>query len=606
MLSAPGFCGVPGVGNPKRDMNRSQRQFRRRPKAKKKTRTFGAAVRCVVFTVVVVWVALLALYAQPLDLTVDPIPIEEAAAIEKERRDEESSDRVVAVPDDVEKAAANAGLVAAEKTNDDTKLPPPEDEFENEEPGVDAKEETKEEEERESFVMERDERTGLYVPEFWKGETTMQTIDGEPTIFLMIASYRDFQCRDSIASALERARFPKRVKVGAVQQNRETDIGCAEPEVPCAEKPEQTLCKYKDQIRVFDMDARDATGPVYARHIGYRMYRGEAFALQIDAHCVFVNNWDEDILMQWRATRNDMAVLSTYLTDVQGSVTPRGDSTRRTRPIMCNSDFEGRPPARYLRHNSQPEAVPVIQDEPMLQPFWAAGFSFARGHFLVKVKYDCCLPMVFMGEEISIGIRAWTHGYDMYAPQRSVVFHEYAQNSKRRATVPKFWESNRKNGDGVKSLKRLTALIGMAPDVLDYDTKDADIYGLGKKRDVQKFYDLFLVDVRKKTAQPLCKLVEGGALHRHVHSEHLKPDGIDYDNVDLDTQAFLDEHLYTPVANRLRRAIDRQDHNLLTQLLNEANRVKLDRRSDTLSDLVKQARQLQSQLIQQQGAKSPS
>ena len=51
----------------------------------------------------------------------------------------------------------------------------------------------------------------------------------------------------------------------------------------------------------------------------------------------------------------------------------------------------------------------------MLQPYWAAGMSFSRGHFLHRVPYDGRLPMVFMGEEISIGIRGWTKGYDLYA-----------------------------------------------------------------------------------------------------------------------------------------------------------------------------------------------
>ncbi len=51
---------------------------------------------------------------------------------------------------------------------------------------------------------------------------------------------------------------------------------------------------------------------------------------------------------------------------------------------MCNSDFEGGMPARYLRHGSQPEDVPEIADSPQLQPFWAAGFSFSRGHFKVS------------------------------------------------------------------------------------------------------------------------------------------------------------------------------------------------------------------------------
>ena len=52
-------------------------------------------------------------------------------------------------------------------------------------------------------------------------------------------------------------------------------------------------------------------------------------------------------------------------------------------------------PARYLRHGSQPEGVPVITDMPQLEPFWAAGFSFSRGHFKLRVPYDAYQPMVF-------------------------------------------------------------------------------------------------------------------------------------------------------------------------------------------------------------------
>jgi hypothetical protein len=106
---------------------------------------------------------------------------------------------------------------------------------------------------------------------------------------------------------------------------------------------------------------------------------------------------------------------------------------------MCNSDFEGMMPARYLRHGAQPEEAPEIKEMPQLQPFWAAGFSFSRGHFKLRVPYDAYQPMVFQGEEIAIGIRGFTYGYDFYAPRDSVVFHEYAVKSKRRHKVHMFW-----------------------------------------------------------------------------------------------------------------------------------------------------------------------
>ena len=214
------------------------------------------------------------------------------------------------------------------------------------------------------------------------GHPTVVASDNSATIFVMIASYRDFQCAETASSALARAAHPERLVVAVVQQDAPGDARCDAPPSgrSCRDEPSAPLCKYASQVKVYEMNHTDASGPVFARHVGYRMYRGEAFAMQVDAHCVFVNGWDVGIIDQWRRTKNEMAVLSTYLTDVQGSVSPTGDSLRKTRPIMCNSDFEGSP--SYLRHGAQPELVPSIRDVPMLQPYWAAGFSFARGHFL--------------------------------------------------------------------------------------------------------------------------------------------------------------------------------------------------------------------------------
>ena len=76
------------------------------------------------------------------------------------------------------------------------------------------------------------------------------------------------------------------------------DIGCLDIDIPCSEDPNQMICKYRGQISVYKMDARTATGPVAARHIGDRMYRGQQFVLQMDAHCIFINKWDSNLVTQ--------------------------------------------------------------------------------------------------------------------------------------------------------------------------------------------------------------------------------------------------------------------------------------------------------------------
>ena len=155
----------------------------------------------------------------------------------------------------------------------------------------------------------------IEVPRFWfpaEGADYNKVgskIHGEETIFLMIASYRDFQCRETITSAYLRSDHPERLFVGAVDQTVPGDIGCLDLEIPCSQDNTQMICKYRDQISVYNMDAKSATGPVTARHVGDRMYRGEYFVMQMDAHCQFVRHWDKLIINQWRSTHNEMAVL---------------------------------------------------------------------------------------------------------------------------------------------------------------------------------------------------------------------------------------------------------------------------------------------------------
>jgi [Skp1-protein]-hydroxyproline N-acetylglucosaminyltransferase len=312
------------------------------------------------------------------------------------------------------------------------------------------------------------------------------------------------------------------------------DPACNEPIEPCDKNPEQALCKYKDQVDVFEMEADLSVGPVFARHIGHRLYRGEYYYTQSDAHVSYTQNWDADIISQMEATGNEMAVLTTYLTDVQGSIDENGHSLRHTRPIMCNTNYEGHGEATHLRHRSQPERMPSIHGVSQMEPYWAAGYSFSRGHFVVNVPYDLYQPMIFQGEEMSIGIRGFTVGYDMYAPERSVCFHHYAvgKNAKTRNNVPHFWENGDKfKGIGKRAMARLLGIVHMNPEVPadSWDHTDEEMYGLGGVRTPEKFYETFGIDVfNKKTEHHLCRFVDKGVMHRDFQ-KLLRSDGMGVD-----------------------------------------------------------------------------
>lgn len=109
---------------------------------------------------------------------------------------------------------------------------------------------------------------GLKVPRFYMpaiGDDLNKVgskVDGHDTIYLMIASYRDFQCRETITSAYMRSDHPERLYVGAVDQTVDGDIGCLDLDISCSVDATQPICMYKDQISVYHMDAMYATGPV--------------------------------------------------------------------------------------------------------------------------------------------------------------------------------------------------------------------------------------------------------------------------------------------------------------------------------------------------------
>ena len=173
--------------------------------------------------------------------------------------------------------------------------------------------------------------------------TKQTNVDGTheelETILVLFASFRDWMCPHSVELMFTRAVHPERIRVAIVDQILKGDVPCSEPLEPCSAKPDQALCKYSDHVEAMTLDASLSTGPIFARHLGYRMYRGEGYVLQSDAHVQFAAGWDSDIIDQWKSTGNEMAVLTSYVSQVQDHVDEEtGERLVDTRPIMCESD----------------------------------------------------------------------------------------------------------------------------------------------------------------------------------------------------------------------------------------------------------------------------
>lgn len=411
----------------------------------------------------------------------------------------------------------------------------------------------------------------LITPEEAQQIGSIDPVTGLETIYISVASYRDPECQPTVEDIFLRAKHPERLRVAIIDQRAVDDSvpPCALPVKPCSEDPEQAMCRYKHLIDSYPVDAELSIGPVFARHLANRMYRGkganlarcyintrmpttpnshpsgsliflgEYFAMQVDSHVRFIRDWDADIVSQWKSAKNEMAVLSVYLSDIIDSIDPVTFESRHPgRPIMCKTDYESQGKMRHLRHGQQPEGKPGIHGEPTLHPFWAAGFSFARGHFEVQVPYDQYQPMVFQGEEIFQGLRGFTYGYDFYAPERGVAFHMYAikENKEKRKKIKLFWENqNLYPGSAVEGMKRLNAIIGMGDpeDASNFYDAEAEEYGLGQARPKETFFKLYGIHTDTKTVEDhLCTFV--GKPMMQKFKPHLRKNGMGIDFTEFD------------------------------------------------------------------------
>jgi len=76
--------------------------------------------------------------------------------------------------------------------------------------------------------------------------------------------------------------------------------------------PEETAnCPRYDQIRRVAFHDLSSKGPNFARSLARKVLGNEQYCMQIDAHTVFVENWDDVVKNEWLRAKNEFAVIST-------------------------------------------------------------------------------------------------------------------------------------------------------------------------------------------------------------------------------------------------------------------------------------------------------
>merc|ERR1712008_642058 len=105
------------------------------------------------------------------------------------------------------------------------------------------------------------------------------------------------------------------------------------------------------------------------------------------------------------------------------------------------------------------------------------------------------------GEEVSRAVRLWTHGYDLYLPSGTTVYHNYT------AAKQEFWDYQRiwHMLAGHFSRQRISELLRLGSG----GTPDLGPYGLGSQRSLEQWVTWSQVDLG--TAQ-WRKFLRGGSV----------------------------------------------------------------------------------------------
>jgi len=336
------------------------------------------------------------------------------------------------------------------------------------------------------------------------------------SIFLSLATYRDENCYNTIKWAYEKAKYRDKLFVGLVQQNCHKDCksgilaGGGTEDVPPDDDCYKLFCEnegkeycLRGQVRVLNIDEPESLGPYAARYFASKLWYGEQWFMQTDAHMTFAYHWDATSIEMLQHAPSAKPVISHYPPGHTTNLDKLQDqpASRLCGPIFATSDLE----SQIVRLEGAGKYDKTYNKIPRMAPFTAAGYFVAHSDFLREVPFDPFLPWIFMGEEIIMSTRLWTHGYDIFSPSQSVVGHIYVRRHK-----PKFWESvHRAFSPGVHNplqamvLDRIKYQLGYpeaAKDMLM--TKSlltaVEQYSMGKERPLSQYLEIVGLDVTSK------------------------------------------------------------------------------------------------------------
>ena len=302
-------------------------------------------------------------------------------------------------------------------------------------------------------------------------------------IFIHLPAYREPELIPTIKSALENAKYPKRLVFGICRQFNPEDGF-------------DNVDEFRDdpRFKIMDIHYTQAKGLPYARYQINTMMEDEEYICQLDSHHRFAQDWDVT-LIEMHDQLKDKGVKKPILAAYLPYYNPFNDPAERTMEPWQQTF------ACFYPHGTifiRPSLLHGWQNmtEPAPSRFLSGHFCFADNHWAKTVLHD--QDIYFSGEELNLTVRSYTHGYDMFHPHKLVIWHATMREERGGMLV---WDDQSKRGDDWWTQQNIAR--AKIRQLLRTEDNGFDLtgYDLGTERTLHDYEKYAGVDFKKKSVQ---------------------------------------------------------------------------------------------------------
>jgi hypothetical protein len=278
-------------------------------------------------------------------------------------------------------------------------------------------------------------------------------------IYVQIPAYRDDELWATLLDLYRTAAHPSALRVAVMwQHDRDESVPAAIGALP--------------NLEIIAAPATESRGCNWARLQMQERWDGEPYTLLLDSHHRFVARWDELVIEMYERLRRD-GIGRPLITAYLPAYVPGGDVPADPKPLKIYT--KGREAGVLTKLTGYPIPGARALQGPIAADFASLHFLFAAGRFNRDVPAD---PAVyFFGDEVAVGLRAFTWGYELVHPHVVLGWHAYDRTTR----VPHWDDHEDWHARHHASLDRLGRLFrGLSPEadvlgpvrtIADYETR---------------------------------------------------------------------------------------------------------------------------------------